>query len=201
MFYRRKLSFKARTFNKIFPLHDYFGEMIGDKKEVDILDIGAGMFSTTGSTWPDVKVHLYACDVLADEFNAMLKAHNVVPVIPVTKEDMTQLSYPDNFFDIVHCENALDHCADPMRALQEMYRVCKKGGFIYLSHFENVGEMMHYCGFHLWNIKGENGDCIIWNQDGTYKLSDFYKILSVEEKHDPTKKPNTVTAVKIVKTT
>ena len=58
-FYRSKLPYKERQFNHVFQLEPYFEEMIGDKKEVWIADLGAGLFSTTGSTWPNVEVHLY----------------------------------------------------------------------------------------------------------------------------------------------
>ena len=164
-FYENKMPFKAKQFNRIFPLDRYFEEMIGDKKEVWIADLGAGMFSTTGSTWPDVVVHMYPSDYLADEFNELLKQKNVVPVIPLEKQDMEHLTYEDNFFDIVHCVNALDHCANPVDALKEMYRVCKKGGWIYLKHQKNNGDYQKFKGMHHWNIMEKDGECLIWNKD------------------------------------
>ncbi|CAK4030327.1 Hypothetical predicted protein [Lecanosticta acicola] len=40
------------------------------------------------------------------------------------------LPYPDNGFDIVHCHAVLVHLPDPVAAMKEMRRVCKKGGLI-----------------------------------------------------------------------
>jgi SAM-dependent methyltransferase len=175
-FYRKKLPWKAKAFNtELRFLPDYFDRMIGNKTEVNIADLGAGMFCTTGSLWKTAKVNIYPSDALSDEFNQILKDSSVVPLIPVLKEDMENLSYADEFFDIVHCCNALDHTQNPLKAISEMYRVCKPNGWIYLQHFPNVGEHEKYSGLHIWNlnITGEN-DCLIWNQKEKFLLSEHF---------------------------
>lgn len=174
-FYKVKLPWKARDFNRQLYLPKYFGPMIGNKKEVKIAELGAGMFCTIGSLWKTAKVKVYPSDVLADEFNQILKENNITPLIPVVKQNMEKLTYKDDFFDIVHCCNALDHTIDPLKALKEMYRVCKPGGYIYLRHFINVGKNEEYYGLHLWNIDiNDNGDCLIWNRDKKFLLSDYF---------------------------
>jgi len=191
-FYSRKVLYKEKQFNHIFPLDPYFNDMIGDKKEVYIADIGAGMFSTTGSTKEGVVVHLYPSDILSENFKKILDQNNIIPVIPVMKEDMTQLSYPDHFFDIVHCANALDHCHDPWTAIKEMYRVCKPGGYIYLKHFQNVAEYQGYGGFHQWNLDiVECDDCLIWNKENSFYLSSIYKDFVTHTEHNKNMRPNT----------
>lgn len=189
--YKRKLRWKTKEFNKIFPLQKYFGPLIGDKKEVNIADVGAGMFCTIGSTWPGVIVHVFPSDALSFEFNQILSDAKVTPIIPVPYENMEDLSYKDNFFDIVNCCNALDHVADPIRALKELYRVVKPGGFIYLRHFPNVGEHEKYHGLHMWNIDiDENGRCIIWNKEENYILNDIYKNIHSVKKAELDYEPN-----------
>ena len=174
-FYRKKLPWKARQFNRELSLPAYFAPLIGDKKEVTIAELGAGMFCTIGSLWNAVRVNIYPSDALANEFNQILKESGVTPLIPVAKEDMENLSYPDNFFDIVHCVNALDHTTNPLRAVGEMYRICKPGGYIYLRHFVNVGENERYSGLHMWNIDlNDKGDCVVWNPDQGFLLSDYF---------------------------
>jgi ubiquinone/menaquinone biosynthesis C-methylase UbiE len=44
--------------------------------------------------------------------------------------DIHKLDFPDNTFDIVHAHQVLQHVADPVQALREMKRVCKKDGGI-----------------------------------------------------------------------
>lgn len=45
-------------------------------------------------------------------------------------EDMEDLTYPDNFFDLVVCINALDHTKDAYKALRELKRVAKHWVYI-----------------------------------------------------------------------
>ncbi len=172
--YTRKLAWKARDFNRELYLPDYFGPMIGAKKEVTIAELGSGMFCTIGSLWKTAKVKVYPSDALANHYGQILKGGGVTPLIPVEKQDMERLSYGDNFFDIVHCVNALDHTTDPVKALKEMYRVLKPGGFIYLRHFPNVGEHEKYAGLHIWNIDLDvDNTCIIWNKEHRFPLSEI----------------------------
>ena len=174
-FYRRKLPWKAKAFNtRLSYLPYYFGKMIGNKKEVTIAEIGAGMFCSIGSLWKTAKVNIYPSDALSDEFNQILKENNIKPLIRVEKQNMEDLTYADNFFDIAHCSNALDHCTNPLKAIKEMYRVVKPGGYIYLSHFVDVGEHEKYSGLHMWNLNvDKNNDFIIWNKESRFLISDF----------------------------
>lgn len=184
-FYRAKLPWKAKQFNRELTLPDYFGQMIGDKKEVTIAEIGSGMFCTIGSLWKTAKVKVYPSDALADKFNKILEDNNVTPLIPVEKQDMENLTYPDNFFDIVHCCNALDHTTNPLKAICEMYRIVKPGGYIYLRHFVNVGENEKYSGLHMWNIDKSGGkDCVIWNQNERFLLSDHFQGFNTVKKKE-----------------
>jgi ubiquinone/menaquinone biosynthesis C-methylase UbiE len=184
-FYRKKLPWKARQFNRKLSLPKYFKDLIGDKKEVTIAEIGSGMFCTIGSTWKKVKVNMYPSDILANKYNQILKDCNITPLIPIEKQDMENLTYSNNFFDIVHCVNALDHTMDILKALKEMYRVCKPGGFIYLRHFFNVAENEGYYGMHMWNIDlTDKGECVIWNKDKKFLLSDLFKKVSSTKKRE-----------------
>lgn len=184
-FYEKKLPWKSSQFNKPLKLPKYFSSLIGDKKEVTIAEIGCGMFCTIGSMWKDVKVNIHASDVLADEYNSILKKNNINPLIPVHKEDMEHLSYEDNYFDIVHCVNALDHTTNPLLALKEMYRVCKPNGYIYLRHFPNVGVNESYAGMHMWNINiNEIGNTTIWNQEQSFILENEFEFITSTMKRE-----------------
>ena len=48
-------------------------------------------------------------------------------------EDMLQLPFADESFDIVWAWGTVHHTTDPVRAIQELIRVLKKGGFILLA--------------------------------------------------------------------
>lgn len=49
------------------------------------------------------------------------------------KEDITNTSFPDNFFDYIFCIHVLEHIPDDIKAMKEMFRILKPGGVAYLS--------------------------------------------------------------------
>lgn len=50
------------------------------------------------------------------------------PIVDV-KADICDLPFEDNSFDIIFCNHVLEHIEDDKKAMQELYRVLKKGGF------------------------------------------------------------------------
>jgi len=194
--YIKKLRWKVKKSNHEFYLPDYFGPMIGSKKNVVIAEIGSGMFCTIGSLWKSAKVKVYPSDILADEFNQVFKDNGIVPFMPIEKQDMEALSYPDSYFDIVHSCNALDHTADPIKAIKEFYRVTKKGGFIYLRHFVNVGEHERYHGLHMWNLSlAGKDDCEIWNHEYRFSLKKLFPGFKTVLKRELGNEPDMVVSV------
>lgn len=170
--YGHRIASKERQFNFPHYLPLYFDQMIGDKQAVTIADLGSGPFCIIGNLWTTAKVSVIASDILADEFNVLFKERGIIPVIPVERQDMEALTYPDCSMDIVHAVNALDHVTDIIKALDEMWRVCKPGGWIYLRHYPHVGLHQNYCGMHHWNLDYATGiDCRIWNKEHEYFLS------------------------------
>jgi ubiquinone/menaquinone biosynthesis C-methylase UbiE len=134
--------------NKPQPLADFLLPFIGNKKEVKILDVGSGAYSKIGSYLDNVKVDLHLADT--KDFTDFWKKYNATPYFKIEHEDMEDLSYPDNTFDIVHCENALDHTEFASTAVREMIRICKPGGYVYIDCWLNQKDTGHN---HKWNAK------------------------------------------------
>jgi len=61
-----------------------------------------------------------------------LTADLMAPDVMV-KVDVTAISYPDDTFDAVICNHVLEHVPDDRRAMAELYRVLKPGGWAYLQ--------------------------------------------------------------------
>lgn len=51
----------------------------------------------------------------------------------MVKEDITQLSFQDNSFDLIFCSHVLEHIPDDIKAMQEVHRVLKPTGFALLQ--------------------------------------------------------------------
>ena len=45
------------------------------------------------------------------------------------KADICNLPFEDNSFDVIFCNHVLEHIPDDTKAMQELFRVMKKGGF------------------------------------------------------------------------
>lgn len=152
-------------FNQPLPLSDYFLPLIGDKKEVKIVDIGSGPFSTIGSYLPGVKVDITHCD--RQDFAYFWEKRQMASVISVEVQNMERLTYSDESFDIVHCFNALDHTRNAREAVREMIRVCRPGGWVYINCALNQLDTGYR---HYWNAK-EDG--VFDNKVEKFDLKDF----------------------------
>jgi len=135
-------------FNKPLRLLDELVKLVGDKKEVKIADIGSGPFSKIGQLLDGVKIELYASD--RQDFTDMWNKYNFKSFSPIGYQDMEKLTYPDNFFDIVHCANGLDHTKNAPKAVEEMIRVCKPDGWIYIECYLDQLSTGYK---HHWNAK------------------------------------------------
>lgn len=162
----RQFIKKIAQYNKPLPLVDYLVKLVGDKKEVKIADIGSGPFPITGQLLEGVKVEMYPMD--QSNFDYFWERYKTTPVFPIEVQNMEALTYPDGYFDIVHCVNALDHTPDALKALKEFIRVTKEGGHIYIDcaliQKTNRGHR------HFWDML-EDGT--MTNGEVTFNLKDF----------------------------
>lgn len=55
-----------------------------------------------------------------------------------------EIKYPDNRFDFVHCTGVIHHTTDPHKAVQELLRVLKPGGTLYVSTYGKGGIMKDF---------------------------------------------------------
>lgn len=137
-----------------------------------VLDVGAGPASFFGFRLNGRPIELSACDPLAPQYAEMAAHHGIswpVPTMSGFAEDLSAF-YPRNSFDMVVCRNALDHSFDPVRGIEEMLLILKKGGRINLIHYVNEAENENYVGFHQWNFDVVNNRPVIWNPNARIDL-------------------------------
>ena len=133
------------------------------RENINILDVGAGPLTLFGKRSVNRNIKITAVDPLADEYNALLKKYKVKPVVVTQKAEAETLLevFAENTFDVVHAQNCIDHCYDPLLAIKQMIAVAKEGGTILLGHAESEAEKQDYAGLHQWNFTVEGGAFII----------------------------------------
>lgn len=70
----------------------------------------------------DPRIEYFPCDLFPE-------IYDTDGAVPVLKADVTAIPFDDNHFDIIFCNHVLEHIPDDRRAMSELYRVMKPGGW------------------------------------------------------------------------
>ncbi|PIE22532.1 MAG: hypothetical protein CSA62_11770 [Planctomycetota bacterium] len=132
-----------------------------------VLDVGSGPLTVFGYTALGCRIDLYPTDPLAHEYVRLLReAGHEAPVLPMKVEaERLPEVFPEQFFDCAYALNALDHCHDPVLALERMLSVTRVGGIVTLVHLEYVGRLENYAGLHQWDFFIEDEKAFLANRD------------------------------------
>ncbi|WP_299016316.1 class I SAM-dependent methyltransferase [uncultured Polaribacter sp.] len=68
-------------------------------------------------------------DLFKKQKNLEYTTSDIESPIADVKADICDLPFKDNSFDVVFCNHVLEHIKDDTKAMQELFRVLKKGGF------------------------------------------------------------------------
>lgn len=68
-------------------------------------------------------------DLFRKQQNLEYTTSDLESPIADVKADICDLPFEDNSFDVVFCNHVLEHISDDIKAMQELYRVMKVGGF------------------------------------------------------------------------
>lgn len=143
------------------------------QEKLRILDVGAGPISKMGTYVPDQSAEIIAVDPLANYYNKIAFEHDIELPLATQLAFAEDLSchFDESSFDLINCQNALDHSIEPMWGVIEMCLILKTGGVIFLAHRKNEAEFENYDGLHQWNFDDDNGEFIIWNKERRLNVS------------------------------
>lgn len=157
-------STQMRRMSPNRPLQQHLIELIPrGSSSVEILDVGAGPATIVGDYWPGRAVRITAVDANAAEFDDLLKRHGITPPYRTRlgfAEDLER-TVPMSFFDLVHARNCIDHCKDPLRAIDQMVQAVKPGCCVFMNHYISEGRRNGYGGPHQWNLFPREGHCCV----------------------------------------
>jgi len=58
---------------------------------------------------------------------------DIEPNLAMIQMDITNIQFEDNEFDVIICNHVLEHIPNDRKAISELFRVLKKGGFAILQ--------------------------------------------------------------------
>jgi len=104
-----------------------------------------------------------------ENFRPLISKDAEVLDVHYPEVDMQSLPYKDNSFDFVISDQVIEHLENPKKAIEESYRVLKRGGIaIHTTCFMNY---IHYCPKDYWRF---SPDAL------RYLCKDFSEILQCE---------------------
>jgi SAM-dependent methyltransferase len=97
-------------------------------RETRVLEVGCGAH---GLVFFFGSPHAIGCDPLAHEYASLFPSwQRGVPTVAAAGE---ALPFPDGSFDVVLCDNVVDHADSPAAIASEMCRVLASGGLLYFT--------------------------------------------------------------------
>lgn len=141
------------------------------KKDISILDVGAGPMTFLGKKFKGNNLNITATDPLADSYDHILLKYKIQPLVRTIKCDGEKLDqlFTENEFDIVLARNSIDHSYDPENIILNMIKLSSFR--VILIHAENEANNENWYGLHQWNFSLENGDFIISGKNGRVNFS------------------------------
>ncbi|MBY0404437.1 MAG: methyltransferase domain-containing protein, partial [Cyanobacteria bacterium] len=127
-------------------------ESLGRKPKV--LDVGSGPVSIFGYGVQNNLIDLNAVDPLATQYIEVLDKLGYSLKHSLIKGFGEELSvlFGSDAFDLVWTENAIDHSISPSKVLEEMVKVVRPGGYVFLKCWTREGTFEEWSGLHQHDI-------------------------------------------------
>lgn len=114
--------------------------------EKDVLEIGCGRGGISICIAMNAANSVTGIDISDDALRTAEKVKGIYEyrklirkdVVSFKKENVEQLSFPDESFDVVIADNVFEHVANLSHTIKECKRVLKKGGILYVPNFPPI---------------------------------------------------------------
>src|SRR3989344_4123684 len=109
---------------------------LGDIRGKKVLDIGCEAGFISLKILKKQPSDLYAIDIIdkaINEFKEKLKNRKYNTNIVIKKAFLQEIPFQENFFDVAVCTEVIEHAPNIAKGFDEMARVLKKGGLLFLT--------------------------------------------------------------------
>ena len=132
-----------------------FLEPAGDLYGKKVLDVGCGLGGKTVAYEEAGADHVVGTDIMVDNTAASVEyaRDNAAGRSAFLTSDVAALPFPDEVFDTVIANDAMEHFSRPEVALAEMHRVTKRGGAVWIfftPHYSPLGSHLYDYIYTPW---------------------------------------------------
>lgn len=167
--YRDSMGEENMFWDKVSGLYDFFetvyngkvyrgvGKRVAEEMEKEdiVLECACGTGAISRYIAP-VCGELIATDFSGGMLRQTAKNCRKYDNVKIKRADMTRLKCRDNRFDKVVAGNVIHLLEDPLAALKELERVCKKGGKIIVPTYINASDSVNKKAVRLLELLGAN---------------------------------------------
>lgn len=128
-------SFQKRTMYDWWPRLVKQFNKLKIKSSSKILDVAAGPANFSIKLAKNYKSKVWATDLSNEMLKVARKNVRTAKAtgkVVVVKDDAKKMKFKDNYFDFSFCRYTLHQIPSPLRVVNDMWRVTKKGGKIYI---------------------------------------------------------------------
>lgn len=153
-------------------------------KNAKAIEIGCGEGLSTKRLLKQIpnNIELEASEYVAHQIPFAKKNS---PDLKVTEESIYELKHKDKKFDLVYLLEVMEHLDYPDKALQEVKRAVKPGGYLIVGvPREPLWRSLNVARGKYWNSLGNTpGHLNNWSSNGITKVieKDFGKVISVKK--------------------
>ncbi len=195
---------KRQDFHDKYSTNQYgFRNWLFDKYEIvegcKILELGCG----NGRIWDEKydKLPSNICLTLSDlsegMCNVVKEKHKNHKNVLVEQIDIQNIPYDDNSFDIVIANHMLYHVPKVDKAIEEVYRVLKKGGIFYAStlgtngfqkylnqKFKEFNSSMDYFNIENWSFTLKNGKQVLSKKFKDIEMYEYKDSIQLSDENE-----------------
>jgi SAM-dependent methyltransferase len=161
-------------------LLDELTERFGE--DLLLIDVGSGAVTSYVGKLDISRYNITTVDPLADLYNSLNCEY--LPEYPLSCKNGTGESlgrvFDANTFHLCLTQNAIDHSENPRDFVRNLFKVCKPGGFIYLSGFLREGEAAGYWGLHQHDLYVKDNNLFWTNRRESIKKLNLTGSLDME---------------------